>query len=74
MTDPDSLICHVTTEDIYKNILTSVNLFHTSDYPSDHLCYSTMNKKKLGCMKDGYNSKPLKEFVGLRSKMYSILD
>ena len=74
MTDPDSLICHVTTEDIYKNILTSVNLFNTSDYPSDHLCYITLNKKKLGCMKDEYNSEPLKEFVGLRPKMYSILD
>ena len=60
ITDADSLIYHVTTEDIYKDILTDVNLFDTSDYPSDHLCYITLNKKKLGCMKDEYNSKPIK--------------
>ena len=46
--------------------------FDTSDYPPDHFLYSRVNCKVLGKFKDEY-CKPLLEFVGLRSKMYSIL-
>ena len=74
MTDTDSLIYHVTTDDVYKDIASDISLFDTSDYPPDHPCYSTLNKKRLGRMKDEYNGTPIKEFVGLRPKMYSILD
>ena len=74
MTDTDSLIYHIATDDVYKDIASDLNLFDTSDYSTDHLCYSTSNKKKLGKMKDEYNGTPIKEFVGLRPKMYSILD
>ena len=45
----------------------------TSDYPKDHKCYSDRNKKKLGYFKDETCGVPIVEFVGLRSKMYSIL-
>ena len=74
MTDTDSLIYHIMTDDVYKDIANDINLFDTSDYPPDHPCYSTLNKKRLGRMKDEYNGTPIKEFVGLRPKMYSILD
>ena len=73
-TDTDSLIYHIATDDVYKDIASDLNLFDTSDYSTDHLCYSTSNKKKLGKMKDEYNGTPIKEFVGLRPKMYSIFD
>ena len=74
MTDTHSLIYHIATDDVYKDIASDLNLFDTSDYPTDHLCYSTSKKKKLGIMKDEYNGTLIKESVGLRPKMYSILN
>jgi hypothetical protein len=43
-----------------------------SDYPKDHPLFSEMNKKVIGKFKDETSSKPISEFCGLRSKMYSI--
>ena len=45
-----------------------------SDYPKDHPCHSTENKKVLGKLKDECNDCPIAEFVGLSPKMYSILE
>jgi len=50
-----------------------MTLFDTSDYPKDHMCYSTDNKKVIGKFKDETNGAPIREFCGLRAKMYSIL-
>lgn len=44
-------------------------LFDTSDYKKDHLLYSDRNKKKVGVMKDETAGVPIREFVGIRSKM-----
>ena len=44
-----------------------------SEYPTDHPNYGEMNKKVLGKFKDGLNSMPLEEFIGLRAKCYSLL-
>jgi hypothetical protein len=74
MTDTDSLIYKVETSDVYADMLAKSDLFDTSDYPSNHFIYSVNNKKKLGMMKDEYCGKSIKEFVGLRPKMYSLLD
>ena len=45
-----------------------------SDYPRDHPNYSIENKKVVGKFKDVCCSRPITEFVGLRPKMYSILE
>jgi len=74
MTDTDSLVYHITTPDIYRDMIDDLDSYDTSDYPPTHPAYSVTNKKKLGKMKDELASKPIKEFVGLRAKMYSILD
>ena len=72
--DTDSLCYHVTCEDIYEEIKNDMpQYFDTSDFPKDHKCYSDLNKKKLGFFKDETCGVPIVEFVGLRSKMYSIL-
>ena len=61
-------------EDLYEEIKKDMpQYFDTSDYPKDHKCYSDLNKKKLGFFKDETCGVPIAEFVGLRSKMYSIL-
>ncbi len=50
-------------------------LFHydTSDYPPEHKLYSKTNAKVLGKFKDECHGTAPLEFVGLRSKMYSLL-
>ena len=44
-TDTDSLIIHVETDDIYKDMLEDKNLNDFSEYPKDHLNYDITNKK-----------------------------
>jgi len=72
-TDTDSLCYLIETEDIYQDMLKRQELFDFSDYPEDHPCYSKANKKVIGKFKDEANGQQIQEFVGLRSKMYSIL-
>ena len=72
-TDTDSLCYRVETGDIYHDMGNDGEMYDFSDYPEDHLLHSTKNKKVLGKMKDETAGVPILEFVGLRSKMYSIL-
>jgi hypothetical protein len=71
--DTDSLCYHIFTEDLYRDMQEYRHLLDTSAYPQDHLLHSTTNAKVIGKMKDECNGKPPLEFVGLRSKMYSLL-
>ena len=47
-TDTDSLIIHVETDDIYKDMFEDKNLYDFSEYPKDHPNYDITNKKALG--------------------------
>ena len=72
--DTDSLMYEIQTEDFYKDISGDVkNKFDTSDYPENHPSGipTGINKKVLGKMKDEAAGKIIKEFVGLRAKLYS---
>ena len=70
-TDTDSLCYLIRTRDIYQDISENRHLFDLSNYPQDHPLYNTTNKKKPGFFKDETGGCTIKEFVGLRSKMYS---
>ena len=75
-TDTDSLMYEIETEDFYKDISGDVkDRFDTSDYPENHPSGipTGENKKVLGMMKDEVAGKIIKEFVGLRSKLYSFV-
>jgi hypothetical protein len=72
-TDTDSLCYSIKTQDFYQDMGTMIELFDTSEYPVDHPLFSHENAKVLGKMKDECFGKPAIEFVGLRSKMYSLL-
>ena len=73
-TDTDSLLLHIHTEDVYKDMAKCEDLYDTSGYPIDHPLYSIVNKKVLGKMKDECAGRAIDEYVGLRPKMYSILE
>ena len=73
-TDTDSLLLEIQTEDVYKDMAQNQTLYDTSDYPQDHPLYSSANKKVLGKLKDECAGRAIAEFVGLRQKMYSILE
>ena len=73
-TDTDSFLYEIQTEDFYKDISGDVrDRFDTSDYPEGHPSGipTGINKKVLGMFKDEAAGKNIKEFVGLRSKLYS---
>ena len=73
-TDTDSLLYEIQTEDFYKDISGDVkDRFNTSDYPKGHPSGipTGVNKKVLGMFKDEAAGKIIKEFVGLRAKLYS---
>src|SRR6218665_661455 len=72
-TDTDSLTYHIRTDDLYKDMLEHLNVYDTSDYPVDHFLHSKTNAKVIGKFKDETNGVAPLEFVGLRSKMYSLL-
>ena len=47
-------------------------LFDFSNYPKDSKFFDETNKKVIGKMKDESQGKIVDEFVGLKSKMYSM--
>ena len=74
LTDTDSLMYEIQTEDFYKDINGDVkDRFDTSGYPPGHPSGipSGFNKKVLGILKDEVNGNVIDEFVGLRAKLYS---
>jgi hypothetical protein len=72
-TDTDSLCYNITTENRYEDMMKDKHLFDTSGYDPEHPSYSTENKNVLGKMKDETHGIPIQEFVGLKSKMYSMI-
>jgi hypothetical protein len=73
--DTDSFIYEIKTEDLYKDLEEEeLNFyFDFSNYEKDDALYDDSKKKSLGFIKDETNGRPIIEFVGLKSKMYSVL-
>ena len=72
-TDTDSLTYLIQTQDVYQDMNENQDLYDTSDYPKEHFLHSVVNKKGIGKFKDETAGDPVMEFVGLRSKMYSMM-
>ena len=74
-TDTDSLCYEMETDDFFQDISQDVKeKFDTSNFPKDHPSNipTGINKKVIGMMKDEAGGKIIEEFVGLRSKLYSV--
>ena len=74
LTDTDSLVYEIKTEDVYKDFYQHKNLFNFSDYPLDSRFFDPVNKHVIGKMKDEFEGLIISEFIGLKSKMYSLID
>ena len=73
-TDTDSLCYDFHEKNPYKKMDKHKELFDLSNFPiSSKYCWGD-NKKGVGKIKDEYGGKSILKFVGLKSKMYSILD
>ena len=71
-TDKDSLTYEIKSEDVYEEFFKHKHLFDFSNYPKDSKFFDQANKKVIGKMKDESEGKIIDEFVGLKSKMYSM--
>ena len=77
-TDTDSLLYEIETENLFADIAGDVDAkFDTSEFSETHPCVvdgtlERKNKKVLGLMKDEAHGETIEEFVGLKSKLYSI--
>ena len=71
-TDTDSLTYEIKTENVYKKFFKWKDLSDFSNYSKDSKFFNETNKKVIGKMKDEFGGVIVNEFVGLKSKMYSM--
>ena len=57
LTDTDSLVYEIKTEDVYEDFYKDKTLFDFSDYPLDSKFFDPANKNVIGKMKDEFKEK-----------------
>ena len=72
-TDTDNLVYEINSDSVYEQCFKDKDLFDFSGYEKNSDYYDISNKKVLGKMKDELNGNKIVEFVGLKSKMYSLI-
>ena len=72
--DTGSLVYEIKTEDVYEYFHKDKIVFDFSDYPLHSKIFDPGNKKVIGKIKDEFKVKILSEFVGPKSKMFSLID
>ena len=71
-TDTDSLTYETKSKDVYEDFFKWKDLFEFSNYSKDSKFFDDTNEKVIGKMKDEYGGVIIDQFIGLKSKMYSI--
>ena len=71
-TDADRLTYEIKSENVYNEFYKWKDLFDFSYYSKDSTFYDDTNKRVIAKMKDEYGGAIIIEFIGLKSKMYSI--
>ena len=71
-TDTDSLAYEIKSENVYEEFFKWKDLFDFSNYSKESKFFDDANKKVIGKMKVEFGGVIATEFVGLKSKMYSI--
>ena len=70
--DTDSLTYEIKSEDIYEEFFKHKHLLDFSNFLKDSKFFGKANKKVIGKMKYVSEGKIINEFVGLKSKVYSM--
>ena len=73
LTDKDSLIYEIKSEDVYEESFKHKHLFDLSNYPNDSKFFDPTNNKVIGKMNDVYKGNSMSKFIGLKSKIRCIL-
>ena len=73
LTNNDSLMLKIETENVYEDFYKDKELFDYSNYSKDSKYYNNANNLVVGKMKDETCDVPIKGFVGLRSKLYTFI-
>ena len=71
-TDTESLTYEIKSENVCEEFFKWKDLFDFSNYSKDSNFFDETNKKITGKMNDEFGGVIVIEFVGLKSKMYSI--
>ena len=71
-TDTDSLTYDIKSEDVFEEFFNYKHLFDFINYSKDSKFFDETNEKVVGKMKVEFGGIIVDEFVGLKSKMYSI--
>ena len=71
-TDIDSLTYEIKSENVYEKCFKWKDLFDFSNYSKDLKFFDETNKNVIGKMKDEFGGVNVVEFLGLKSKMYSM--
>ena len=66
------LTYEIKSENVYDDFFKWKDLFDFSNYSKDSKFFDNANKKVIGKMKDEFGGVIIDEFIGLKSKMYSI--
>lgn len=72
MTDTDSFVYKIKTDDFYQDMFNNDDYYDMSEYPKESDFYNDRNKKVLGKFKDETPSGVITNFIGIRSKVYTI--
>ena len=67
-----SLTYEIKSKDVYEEFFKHKHFFDFINYSEDSKFFDQANKKIIGKMKDESEGKIIDEFVGLKSKMYSV--
>ena len=69
----DSLVYEIETGDVSEDFYENKSLFDFSYCPEDSKLFDLINKKVFVKVKNGSKKKVISEFIGLKSKMYSLI-
>ena len=69
LTDTDSLVYKIKTEDGYQDFYQEKSLFVFSNYPLNSKFFNPVNKNDIRKMKNEFKGNIISEFVGLKTKM-----
>ena len=71
-TDTDNLTYEIKSKNVYEDFFKWKDLFNFSNYSKDSKFFDDTNKTVIGKMKDEYGGVIIDQFIGLKSRMYSI--